>query len=635
MKNLSATLATFLIFCASVAIAQIQPGVEYDVYFLAGQSNAAGRGDAAELPSINNGFYAGVQTDVQLFWRSTLVTNIGNLTQNEFVPLQVDSGEGFNSPGSHAVEFGPEIAMGRTLADALPNRNIVIVKYAHGGSNLHTDWSAGGIRYTTFLDVVSDALADISSAGGIANLRGFAWVQGEADTSTTNSANYAANLTNLISRVRNDVFAGEQAQVVVSRLSDNQYNSLSTGITTVRAAQVSVADNDPAVEWLDSDGAEFSTYNISNPIHFDAQGILAVGTAIGSAFVEDAGPADPSPGVVIFDADPGDISGTTNINAITNNNDVPGISGTAGDITVTLNGDNFSNQGMASQDNISSLLGRPLADTDTVTMTFVLEETNDIVANGIELGLSPNGTGFRPEDNLALAIDAEGGNSGLSIGNVLGLSNRVLGFGFTEASVIDGFTLTLTADVEGYVFEIVDVVTTESTSRTSAQFFGTFTGSQFLDIFSTGHIYGTVQRGTPTRYSEFSVAVDANLTGDFEPDNDVDIDDIDFYVGNIGATATGALEQLDLGGNGTVDLEDRRIHIETYVQTSNGQTGTFLGDLNVDGVVNVLGDALILVTNLGTTVTSYADGDINFDGTVDVLGDAIILISTLGQSNTP
>lgn len=635
MKNLSATLATCLLFCASVAVAQIQSGVEYDVYFLAGQSNAAGRGDAAELPNINNGFYAGVQTDVQLFWRSTLITDIGNLTQNEFVPLQVDAGEGRNSPGSHEVEFGPEIALGRTLADGLPGRNIVIVKYAHGGSNLHTDWAPGGIRYTTFLDVVSDALSDISSAGGTANLRGFAWVQGESDTSAANSVNYATNLTNLISRVRTDVFGGEQAQVVVSRLSDNQYNSLNSNINTVRAAQVSVADNDPAVEWLDTDGAEFSTYNISNPIHFDAQGVLAVGTAIGSAFLDDAGPADPSPGVVIFNADPGDVSGTSNVNAITNNNNVPGISGSAGDITVTLNGDNFSNQGIASQDNISSLLGRPLADTDTVTMTFVLEETSDIIANGIELGLSPNGTGFRPEDNLSFAIDADGGNSGLSIGNVIGLSNRVLGFGFTEASVIDGFTLTLTANAEGYVFEIMDVVTTEPTAQTSAQFAGAFTGNQFLDIFSTGHIYGTVQQGTPTRYSEFSIAINAGLLGDFEPDGDVDIDDVDFYVGNIGATATGALLQLDLNSDGTIDLEDRRIHIETYVQTSNGQTGTFLGDLNLDGEVDVLGDAFVLVSNLNNPVTSYADGDINFDGVVDVLSDAFVLIANLGQSNAP
>ena len=32
---------------------------------------------------------------------------------------------------------------------------------------------------------------------------------------------------------------------------------------------------------------------------------------------------------------------------------------------------------------------------------------------------------------------------------------------------------------------------------------------------------------------------------------------------------------------------------------------------------------------------SYSDGDVNLDGTVDVLDDAFILVGNLGMSNTP
>ena len=39
------------------------------------------------------------------------------------------------------------------------------------------------------------------------------------------------------------------------------------------------------MEWLDSDGAEFSTYNINNPIHFDTIGVISMGQAFGEAFV--------------------------------------------------------------------------------------------------------------------------------------------------------------------------------------------------------------------------------------------------------------------------------------------------------------------------------------------------------------
>lgn len=125
------------------------------------------------------------------------------------------------------------------------------------------------------------------------------------------------------------------------------------------------------------------------------------------------------------------------------------------------------------------------------------------------------------------------------------------------------------------------------------------------------------------------------LKGDFDDDNDVDIVDVDFYVGNIGSAATGELAQLDLSGDGQILFADLETHVTACVQTSNGQTGTFLGDLNLDGAVNVLGDAFILVGSLGGSATSYGQGDIDLDGTVDVLRDAFILVGNLGSSNAP
>ncbi len=123
------------------------------------------------------------------------------------------------------------------------------------------------------------------------------------------------------------------------------------------------------------------------------------------------------------------------------------------------------------------------------------------------------------------------------------------------------------------------------------------------------------------------------LSGDFDLDGNVDLDDLDQYNGNIGATATGPLEPLDLDGDGVVGANDFATHYETLVETSNGQTGTFAGDLNLDGTVNVLGDAFALVANLNNPATSWAQGDVNGDGTINVLGDAFALIANLGQSN--
>ncbi|MDA8563729.1 hypothetical protein N9L06_04675 [Mariniblastus sp.] len=58
------------------------------------------------------------------------------------------------------------------------------------------------------------------------------------------------------------------------------------------------------------------------------------------------------------------------------------------------------------------------------------------------------------------------------------------------------------------------------------------------------------------------------------------------------------------------------------------------GDANMDGQVDVLGDAFPLVANLGITNggATWAQGDFNGDGFVDVLNDAFTLVANLGRS---
>lgn len=130
-------------------------------------------------------------------------------------------------------------------------------------------------------------------------------------------------------------------------------------------------------------------------------------------------------------------------------------------------------------------------------------------------------------------------------------------------------------------------------------------------------------------------AIGLEKIGDFDVDGDVDGDDVDFYIGNLNQPATGNLAQLDLDGDGQVTLADHNLHVTTLVVTSNGVTGALLGDVNLDGTVDVLGDAFALIGSLGLSVTSRSQGDLNADGMVDVLGDAFILVGQLGQSNDP
>lgn len=124
------------------------------------------------------------------------------------------------------------------------------------------------------------------------------------------------------------------------------------------------------------------------------------------------------------------------------------------------------------------------------------------------------------------------------------------------------------------------------------------------------------------------------LLGDFDNSGFVDATDIDFFQGNIGLAAVDSLQQLDLDGDGLVRFDDYQFHIENLVQTSNGQTGTFIGDLNLDGTVNVLGDGFTLVSNLGSEGPfGYANGNLNADFAIDLLADVFVFVSNLGRSN--
>ena len=56
-------------------------------------------------------------------------------------------------------------------------------------------------------------------------------------------------------------------------------------------------------------------------------------------------------------------------------------------------------------------------------------------------------------------------------------------------------------------------------------------------------------------------------------------------------------------------------------------------DAYLDGALDVLNDAFILVCNLGTTRGgAFGEGDFNGDGAVDVLNDAFILVGNIGRS---
>ena len=225
---------------------------------------------------------------------------------------------------------------------------------------------------------------------------------------------------------------------------------------------------------------------------------------------------------------------------------------------------------------------------------------------------------------------------GSSLLTITGLSMPVLEAGEDAAIVFDSaVTLPANTGAEGYVLRITGGGNPGFEWRRTG---GSGSVYAFGQAYEDGVEKNDGERDWILALSETDIDVTeigGPLLGDFDSDGDVDCDDLDGCVGNLGMAATGALAPLDLDVDGFLSLTDANSVITTLVMTSNGNVGTFPGDLNCDGTVNVLGDAFILVGSLGSAVSSYSEGDINFDGTVNVLGDAFILVGSLGLSNNP
>ncbi len=213
---------------------------EWDIYLLGGQSNAEGRALNSGLPrSLRD-----LQSDVMFF----------NGVGGSWGDLGPGTG-GNSATGGDSSQFGPELSLGRTLADDHPTRNIAIVKYGAGGTNLHTQWdpddAGADNEYDRFLRTVNNAITALP-AGDTYTLKGMLWMQGENDAPATggnsvsaNSVAYEANLTNFISRVREDLGESELTFVIgqIGHLKDVPNSSANWTIVQNAQARTAALDD--------------------------------------------------------------------------------------------------------------------------------------------------------------------------------------------------------------------------------------------------------------------------------------------------------------------------------------------------------------------------------------------------------
>lgn len=314
MKRYCIALAAGVLSISAPAMAQ-----PVKVFVLAGQSNMVGFGVGDDLP-------AGLRSQRDIWYdHFNPDARQGGMyaaaTSTDWGPLE---------PKGEARRYGPEITFGHAIAAAYPEHRIAIVKVAQGGTNLVDHWGRGlppdpeslyksqlyhalfgkldsatyegdrALQYPDEPTRLDSALSRLEAEGHDHEIAALLWMQGENEAGWSAAFNYGATLRAFIAAVRADVGVPD-LPVVIGRISDNLYPAnggpIAAGkeanIDAVRAAQVTVADEDPRVAWVDTD--DFAPRAPDDTYHFDSAAYQVLGQRFADAYVALAGDAG-SPG---------------------------------------------------------------------------------------------------------------------------------------------------------------------------------------------------------------------------------------------------------------------------------------------------------------------------------------------------
>ena len=180
-------------------------GKEATVILLAGQSNAAGcsRDDYLQK-NVSAEKYAEYKKGYDNVYINYFAS--GTNESHAFVKCSARQGEGAE-PGF----FGPELGLAEKLNELYPEKDFYIIKYAWGGTDLHTLWRApssggeAGQLYSALVEYVRNSLEYLTSKGYRVRLEAMCWMQGESDSiELENAINYENNLKNFIGDLRTE-----------------------------------------------------------------------------------------------------------------------------------------------------------------------------------------------------------------------------------------------------------------------------------------------------------------------------------------------------------------------------------------------------------------------------------------------
>lgn len=279
----------------------------YEVYILAGQSNAGGHGYVSRefsqfspqgddgLIELGKSSYLEPQPDTLfIHWRGG-TPNAGRpvlweARSDGWIPMKAGySLYGYNSSspeqlGAETVNhpFGAEVTFAERIREGRPGRKVAIIKYSQGNTTLGTAAAPGawdpatgraydiatlanaGHCYRGLLDLVSQSLAALAARGHTHELRGMLWHQGESDSGLSTSV-YKDRLKQFIGAIRADLGKPELPFLIGELIQ--------SGYANTRSAQRQAAAETANAYFISS----VALRGDSTTIHFDTTGQLDFG----------------------------------------------------------------------------------------------------------------------------------------------------------------------------------------------------------------------------------------------------------------------------------------------------------------------------------------------------------------------
>ena len=300
-------LSRAIILFAGLVSCPVALADHYEVYLVAGQSNAGGHGYVSRdyawfspqgddgLQEMGKTTYLEEQPDTLfIHWRGGTPTAqrpvLWDARSDGWIPMKAGySLFGYNStsPGNLGAEtrnhpFGPEVTFAKRIREGRPGRKVAIIKYTKGGTSLGTaaapgawDPAAGrtykissyahaGHCYAGLLQLVSEALQSLSQQGHTHEIRGMLWHQGESDSGLS-TAVYKDRLKELIAAIRADI-GKPDLPFLIGELIQTSY-------ANTRAAQQQAAAETTHTAFISS----VALTGDSTVIHFDTRSLLDFG----------------------------------------------------------------------------------------------------------------------------------------------------------------------------------------------------------------------------------------------------------------------------------------------------------------------------------------------------------------------